>query len=194
MHLDGHSWQNLTLTGVNVRFSVSRLVGDAHQSWLMKCPFSSWKGAGLGQRSQRSVITTGSVLFWGWNEHICMNAAAARKFSSAFYYPDSPSSWIWLCCMGTHLLVVTRLIIEGNLPTQLCQGHLFSNGAVGFWRMGLNCFFKIQKSLPSAGGYFWSAVFEKGGLLKCFPPKDVRGFVPSVCNNTYQSLMVQTVA
>lgn len=31
-----------------------------------------------------------------------------------------------------HLLVVTRLIIEGRLPAPRCQGHLFSNGAVGF--------------------------------------------------------------
>lgn len=87
--------------------------------------------------------------------------------------------------MGTHLLVVTRLIIEGNFPAQPCQGHLFSNSAVGFWRMGLNCFFKVQKFPLLLRGVFFEVQFKKKrvALRNIFLSKDVRHLVPSVCNN-----------
>ena len=132
-----------------------------------------------------------------------MNTAAASKFSSAFYQPDSPSSWIWLCYVGTHLLVVTRLIIEGRLPALNCQGHLFSNSAVEFWRMGLNCFFKIQKFpllFSFSEGYFLRVCvcvcvcFKVRLMNPTAPTKDGSCLILSVCNDICQFPAVQRVA
>lgn len=135
------------MTGMNVSLDMSRcgpLVLVDLLIWWSLTQLSAWKGGRI-KTKETEIQWQRALKFWWWNEHIYTNTAAASKFSSTLYQPDSPSSWIWLCYISTHLLVVTRLIIEGRLPAPRCQGHLFSNGAVGFWRMGLNCFFKNSK-------------------------------------------------
>ena len=129
--------------------------GAALPFWLVSS-FASVEGRQDSDKD-RGLTTMGSDFSWWWNEHVHEQSCCQQVFK--YFLPaTSPPCWTWLCYLSTHLLAVTRLIIEGSFPTQHCQGHLFSVSTIGLGRTGLNCFFK-NVPLLLTGLFFLSAFF-----------------------------------